>query len=185
MHATGLGTPQNMVLAQEWFQKAADGKSSGGLFGLGYMYLVGQGVQQDYEKAFKYISAVCLTLTAPSTPRTVCALSSSCLPPPGFRSGPCGCLLLPGCHAPARTRGQAPQRAACLHLLHTLSACREPACHVQCSHDAPGRQGNSTQLQASCSTAEADRREEPCCCFPAGALARSSLFSTGPAAAVV
>jgi len=48
---------QNHAEALRWFRKAADKNNGLGLYGLGYMYLSGIGVGQDYDTAFNKLQA--------------------------------------------------------------------------------------------------------------------------------
>lgn len=48
---------QNHAEALRWFRKAADKNSGLGLYGLGYMYMSGTAVAQDYDTAFKKLQA--------------------------------------------------------------------------------------------------------------------------------
>lgn len=53
----GMGVQQDNETAVHFLKGAADGGASSGLFGLGYMYLTGHSMQQDYRKAFKLLQA--------------------------------------------------------------------------------------------------------------------------------
>lgn len=53
MYANGVGVDQSNETARQYFQGAADAGNPSGQFGLGYMHLTGQAVQQDYSTAFK------------------------------------------------------------------------------------------------------------------------------------
>lgn len=57
MYANGMGVQQDNETALHFFKHAAEGGSSSGLFGLGYMHLTGHTTQQDYRKAFKLLQA--------------------------------------------------------------------------------------------------------------------------------
>jgi tetratricopeptide (TPR) repeat protein len=48
---------QNHAEALRYFRKAADKNNALGLYGLGYMYLSGTAVTQDYDMAFKKLQA--------------------------------------------------------------------------------------------------------------------------------
>ena len=50
-----LDKAEEDVLAVEWYQKAADQGSAGGEYGLGQMYLKGEGVKKDVELGRRYI----------------------------------------------------------------------------------------------------------------------------------
>lgn len=49
--------PQNQAEALRYFRKAADKQNGLGLYGLGFMYLSGTAVNQDYDTAFKKLQA--------------------------------------------------------------------------------------------------------------------------------
>jgi TPR repeat protein len=49
--------PQDYNQALRYFRKAADKNNGLGLYGLGYMYLSGTAVLQDYDTAFKKLQA--------------------------------------------------------------------------------------------------------------------------------
>ena len=51
MYASGMGTDQDNATALQWLQKSADAGSATGQCGLGLLYMHGQGVPRDYEKA--------------------------------------------------------------------------------------------------------------------------------------
>jgi TPR repeat protein len=51
MYASGLGVEQDNTTAFQWLQKSANAGSAAGQSGLGLLYLHGQGVARDYEKA--------------------------------------------------------------------------------------------------------------------------------------
>ena len=57
MYANGMGVQQDNETALHFFKHAAEGGSSSGLFGLGYMHLTGHTTQQNYPKAFKLLQA--------------------------------------------------------------------------------------------------------------------------------
>lgn len=50
-----LDKAEEDVLAVEWYRKAADQGSAGGEYGLGQMYLKGEGVKQDLTQGRQYI----------------------------------------------------------------------------------------------------------------------------------
>ena len=56
MYASGVGVAQNNATAKEWLEKSAARGSAVGLNGLGLLYLHGQGVHRDYQKAFEVSS---------------------------------------------------------------------------------------------------------------------------------
>ncbi len=45
---------QFFVLAIEWYKKAADAGNSDAMSNIGYMYELGKGVKQDYNKALEW-----------------------------------------------------------------------------------------------------------------------------------
>jgi TPR repeat protein len=50
-----LDKAEEDVLAVEWYKKAADQGNAGGEYGLGQMYLKGEGIKQDLTQARQYI----------------------------------------------------------------------------------------------------------------------------------
>lgn len=73
MYANGVGVDQNNDTAKQYFQAAADAGNPSGQFGLGYMYLTGQTVEQDHRTAFKLFQHA-------SEAVSVCLLSCCCPP---------------------------------------------------------------------------------------------------------
>ena len=55
MYAAGTGVPQNNETAMKWFRWGANGGSGSAKFGLGFMYLYGHTMPQDYRTALKHL----------------------------------------------------------------------------------------------------------------------------------
>lgn len=53
MYANGVGVDQNNETARQYLQAAANAGNPSGQFGMGYMLLTGQAVEQDHSTAFK------------------------------------------------------------------------------------------------------------------------------------
>jgi len=54
MYAEGLGTDIDYNLAYQWYQKSADQELPDGLYGVGWCFFHGKGVEKDVEKALDY-----------------------------------------------------------------------------------------------------------------------------------
>jgi len=57
MYAAGTGVVASNSTALKWFREAAERNSPSANFGLGFMYLHGYGLPQDYRTALKYLTA--------------------------------------------------------------------------------------------------------------------------------
>jgi TPR repeat protein len=49
-----MGMPQDFAKAHQYFSQSAARQNPLGLYGLGYLYLSGSGVEQNHELALKY-----------------------------------------------------------------------------------------------------------------------------------
>ena len=54
LHEKGLGVPQDVVKAMQWFERAAEGGESAALHNIGIIYRDGRGVPQDLAEAAKW-----------------------------------------------------------------------------------------------------------------------------------
>ena len=55
MYASGTGVTANNHTALKWFRRGANGGSGSAKFGLGFMYLYGHNLTQDYRTALKHL----------------------------------------------------------------------------------------------------------------------------------
>ena len=57
MYAGGTGVKANNATAIKWFRQGSERGNPSAHYGLGYMYLMGYGLPQDYRMAIKYLTA--------------------------------------------------------------------------------------------------------------------------------
>jgi len=66
MHANGKGTPQDFVVAIEWYKKSAEQGNVNAQYNLANLYLRGQGAAQDDKLAFSWFMKAAEQGDAPS-----------------------------------------------------------------------------------------------------------------------
>lgn len=57
MYANGIGVAASNATAVRWFRLGSERGNPSAHFGLGYMYLRGYGLPQDYRLAIKFLTA--------------------------------------------------------------------------------------------------------------------------------